>query len=117
MQRIQRVMRQIALRAAGFTANQAHRFKLRQQIIAAVIHMQHAIDEPPAAFLRGRHQPGIFGAMREIIGYTNGIDAWRQQGLIRDTRHLTAIHENARLQRPERFPIISGSHQHDKGFP
>jgi hypothetical protein len=55
--------------------------------------------------------------MREIIGYTNGIDAWRQQGLIRDTRHLTAIHENARLQRPERFPIISGSHQHDKGFP
>ena len=79
--------------------------------------MQHAIDEPPGALLRGCHQPCIFGAMREIIGHTNGIDARRQQGFIRDTRHLAAIHENAWLQRPERFPIIGGSHQHDKGFP
>jgi hypothetical protein len=55
--------------------------------------------------------------MGEIIGDTYGIDSRRQQWFIRNTRHLAAIHENARLQRPERFPIISGSHQHDKGFP
>ena len=97
MQRIQRIMRQIALRAAGFTANQAHGFQLGQQIITAVIHMQHAIDVPPAALLRGCHQPGIFCALREIIGHTNGIDAGRQQGFIRHTRHLAAIDENARL--------------------
>ena len=60
VQRIQRVMRQIALRAAGFTADQAHGFKLRQQIIPAAIHMQHAIGKAPAAFLSSRHQPGVF---------------------------------------------------------
>jgi len=114
VQRVQRIMRQIALRAAGFTADQAHGFQLGQQIIPAAIHMQHAIGQAPAAFLRRRHQPGVFSAMCEIIGHANGIDAGREQGLIRHTRHLAAIDENARLQRPERFPVISGSHQHGR---
>ena len=114
MQSVQCIMRKVALRAARFTANQAHRFQLRQQIIPAAIHMQHAIGKAPAAFLRCRHQPCVIRAMREIIGHANGIDSGCEQGFIRHTRHLAAIDENARLQRPERFPIISGSHQHGR---
>ncbi len=60
VKRIKRIMRQIALRAAGFTAHQAHRFQLRQQIVTIAVHMQHTIGKPPAAFLSSRHQPGVF---------------------------------------------------------
>jgi hypothetical protein len=48
MDRVQRVVRQVALRAAGLLAQDAHCFQLVQQIAGRFVDVQHAIDRPAA---------------------------------------------------------------------
>jgi hypothetical protein len=72
MDRVERVVRQIALRATGFLTEDAHRFELVQQVAGRFVDVQHAIDGSAAACraLHGGHQVRAIcsaGVEREIV--------------------------------------------------
>jgi hypothetical protein len=69
------VARQIALGAAGVTADQAHGFELLQQLVAAMRHMQHAVVILAAVARGYAHQHGGVLAQREVVTQADGIDA------------------------------------------
>ena len=89
---IERVMRQIALGAAGFLAQRAHRFQLVQQVAGRLVDVQHPADHAVAPRLRGQGDGRDLRAPREIIGVGQGIDARPQGRLVRDALDLAAVH-------------------------
>ncbi len=81
---VQRVMREIALRAARFLADEPHRLELVEKIGRALVDMQHAVDGLARRTLPRQHQRLVLGAMREIIGDADAGNARREQRLVGD---------------------------------
>ena len=90
-------MRQIALGAAGFLADQAHGFKLVEQIAAAGVDVAQAIDQLAAGVLHRRHDGRIFGLQRVVIGQRDSVDARAKAALVRHAGDLLAVEENPGL--------------------
>ncbi len=109
---VQRVMGKIALGAAGDLADQPHRIELFQQIIRALVDMQHAVDDLARRALQRQHQGLMFRRMGEIIGHAHRIDTGKQQRLIRHAFHARTIDEHARGIAAQRLAVIGGGHQH-----
>ncbi|MGC8030583.1 hypothetical protein ACP3WD_25395, partial [Salmonella enterica] len=53
---VERVMRQLALRAPDFPADEADGFELGQQILAGLVDVQHAVDGLAGRMLARQHQ-------------------------------------------------------------
>ena len=81
---VQRVMREIALRAAAFLADEPHRLELVEQIGRALVDMQHAVDDLARRALPRRHQRLVLRLVREIVGDADAGNAGRQQRLVGD---------------------------------
>ena len=112
VRRVQRVMREVALGATGFPAEQAHRVGLGQQVIRAAIHMQHAVGDTAGALLRRHHALLVFRPQGEVIGDAQRVEAGRQERLIGHALHLLAIDEDARRKGAERVALGFGGDQH-----
>ena len=109
---VQRVMREIALGAAALAAQQAHGFELRKQIVARSVDMQHPVHDAPGGVLPRRHQRGGLGGEGGVVGEPDRGDPGCEQRLVGDALHRSPVHEHARPEAAERFPVIRGGHQH-----
>jgi len=109
---VQRIVREIALRAARRLADEAHGFEFGEKIGGVLADMNHAIDGLARCRLRRRHQLSMRLDMREVVGDADARDARREQRLVGDAVDLPSFDEDARAICPQRFPIIGGVHQH-----
>jgi hypothetical protein len=98
MDRVQRVVRQIALRAAGLLTQDAHRLELVQQVAGRFVDVQHAIDGPAAAACTAVISGDFPGIEREIVGDCQGVDSRLQR----------AGHRRPRFDQPDRRRRPSG---------
>ena len=65
--RVQRVVREVALRAAGLLAQQAHRFELVQQVAGGLVDVQHAVHVRPLV-PSAQHQRRELGHVGVVVG-------------------------------------------------
>ena len=103
-ERIHRVVHQVALGAAGFLAQQAHRFELVQQIARRLVDVQHAVDRSSCAAmlsLLGRHQLGQRRVTRHVVAHAQRLYAGRQARRVGDRLDQLAIDVDARLEAPQ----------------
>ena len=91
------VVRQVTLGAAGFLANQPHRFKLVQQVTAAGVDVRQPVDALAAGVLHGGHEGRVLFFQRVVVGQRNRIDAGAEAALVGHAVHRPAVQENARL--------------------
>jgi hypothetical protein len=94
---VQRVVRQVALRAAGFLAHQAHGFELVEQVAAAHVDVAQPVHHLAAGVLHGRHQPGVFRLERVVVGQGDGVEAGLEGALIGHAGHAPAIDKDRGL--------------------
>lgn len=112
MERVERIMGEIALRAARGFADEPHRFQFREKIGRGLADMRHAVDGLAGRALPGGHQQTVFGRMSEVIGDADGVDAGSEQRLVGDARNRCSVNEHARPIGAQRLAIIGGGHQH-----
>ena len=112
---VQRVMREITLRAAAFLADEPHRLELIEKIGRALVDMQHAVDDLAGRALPRHHQRLVLRLVREIVGDADAGNAGRQQRLVGDAVDASAIDEDARRVAAQRLAVIGGIHEHGRG--
>ena len=110
-QAIEGVLRQIALRAARFLAQQSHILELVEQVAAGLIEVQHAADLPAAVRLRGQGQRRPLRLERRIVGVGQRVDPRPQRRFIGHAGHFVPVHEHPRLQASQRFAVGRAVHQ------
>jgi hypothetical protein len=113
--RIQGVVRQVALGAAGLLAHQAHGLQLVEQVAAAHVDVAQAVDRPATGVLGGRHQPLVFGPQRVVVGQRDGIQARLQCALIGHGLDPPPVNEHRGTVAPQRFAVVCPGHQWSAG--
>ena len=113
---VERVMRQVALGAAGFLTDQPHRFELVQQVAAAGVDVRQAVDALAAGLLHGGHDRGVFFLQRVVVGQRNRIDAGAEAALVGHAVNLPAVKEDARPVAAQRFAEVVAGHQRGGGL-
>jgi hypothetical protein len=83
-QPVQRVVCQVALRAAGLLAQQTHGLELVEQVACRVVDMQHAVDHMAAAGLGGQCDGCELRVAREVIGVGQCVDTGCERGFVGD---------------------------------
>jgi hypothetical protein len=106
------VAAQVALRAAGVLAYEAHRLQLVQQILARRGDRHHPVDLGGRAGRRGAHHRHQLLAQREVVGEPDRVHAGRQRRLVGNRGDRVPVDEHARLVTPQGFAVIRGGHQH-----
>jgi hypothetical protein len=110
-QPVQRVVGQVALRAAGLLAQQAHRLEFVEQVAGRLVDVQHAVDHLAAAGLGGECHGCELRVAREVIGVGQRVDAGCERGLVGDRLDAAAIDVDGRPQTTQRFAVIGAAHQ------
>jgi hypothetical protein len=110
-QRIQRIVRQIALRTARFLAQQAHRLQLVQQVAGRFVDVQHAVDAAAAGRLHGGHQRRLGGVPREVVAHRQRVDAGLQLRRVGHAGHALAIDIHHGPVAAQRFAVFGAAHE------
>jgi hypothetical protein len=105
-------MHEVALRAAGLLAENAHRLELVEEVGARSVDVQHAVDGLAAGGLHRKHQRRKIFPLREVVGHAESLDARLQGWLVGDALDAAAVDEDARLVAAQRFTVLGGRHQH-----
>jgi hypothetical protein len=109
--RVERVVGEVALGAAGFLAHDAHGLELVQQVAGAGVDVGEAVHAPAARVLHCRHERRQLAAVREVVGERDGIDAGLQRARIRHALDGLPVDEHARAIAPQRLAVIGARHQ------
>ncbi len=113
--RVERVVREVALGAAGLLADQAHRLQLVEQVAGAGVDVGQPVHPLAAGVLHRRHQRRKPLLQRVVVGQGNGIDAGRQRRLVGHAVDLAAVDEYIRAISPQRFAKLRARHQRGGG--
>ncbi len=108
---IERVVRQVALRAAGLLAHQAHGFELVEQVAAAHVDVAQPVHHLAAAVLQGRHQAGVFRLERVVVGEGDGVEAGLEGAFVSHAGHAPAIHKHGGAVAAQGFAVVRARHQ------
>ena len=111
-QSIERVVREIALRAAGLATHQAHRFQLVQQVGARLVDVRKRFTVLPVVPWRAVISSAVLIPAGEVVGDPDRREARRECRLVRHAVDRSAIDEHARSVAPKRLPVVCGGHQH-----
>ena len=111
---VQRVVGEVALRAARHPAHQPHRFELVQEVLRRLVDVQHAVDGLAGRALAGGHDGRVLGRVGELVGDADRVDAGREQGLVGDALDPATIHEHPRLVGAQGVPVAGSIHQHGR---
>jgi hypothetical protein len=103
---VQRVVREVALRAAGLLANQAHGFELVEQVAAAHVDVRQPVDEPATGVLHGSHQTGVFRLERVVVGEGDRVDAGLKCAFVGHAEHPPAIDKHGGVVAAQRFTVV-----------
>ena len=114
---VQTVHAQVTHGAAGFLADQPRVFELGQQILAAAIERQEAVDLSFARSVRRERERRMRRIQRVIVGHTDGVDAGREARLVGDAGDKRAIDVHPRRVAAQGFAILSAGHQHGVSAP
>jgi hypothetical protein len=111
MQGRERVVSQIPLGAAGFLADQPHRFQLGQQVMCAGVDVDHPVHHRAIAVARGHHSLMRLD-QRQIVGHPDRRDPRFECRCVgyRVDRHT--VNEHFGRIRPQGVPILLGGQQH-----
>jgi len=112
---VERIVAQVALRAAGFLAQHPHHFELVEQVARRLVHLQHAIDNTVAARLRGQRQAFHLRPQSEVVGEGQRVHAGAQRRLVGHALHPPAVHIDDGVQAAKRFAIRLAGHQRGAG--
>ena len=110
--RVEPVLSQIALGAAGVLADEAHRLQLVELVGGRAVDVEEAVDLGAGALLDRRHRMPVALVAREIVGEPERSHARPEARLVGDGGHLIAIDIDARREAPQRFPVFFAGHQH-----
>ncbi len=110
-QRVQAVVRQVALCTAGFLAQQAHGLELVEQVAGRLVDVQHAVDGLAALGLLRRHQRRHGRLVREVVAEGQRVDARLQARCIGHRVDALAIHVHRRPVAAQRFAVVGAGHQ------
>ncbi len=116
VERAERVVREIALRAAGLLAEHANGLELVQQVAAARVDVQHPVHGLAAARLHRAHQRRQLVAQRVVVADAERVDAGLQRRRIGDAVDPLAVDEHARLVAAQRFLVVRRAHEHGDGI-
>jgi hypothetical protein len=112
---VERVVRQVALRAAGLLAQHTHRLELVEQVAGGFVDVQHARHAAAAAGLERRHQRRQRGVAREVVADAERGDAGLQRGLVGHRFDAAAIDVDQRPQAAQRLAVVGGGHRERRG--
>ncbi len=110
--RVQRIVGQIALRAADLAAHQADRLQLVDQVLRRPADVQHPVDVLAGGVLLGKHERAVILLQRIVVGHADGVDAGPEPRLVGDALDPVAVTEDARRIAPERLAVFPGCHEH-----
>jgi hypothetical protein len=111
-QAVERVVSQIALRAADGLADQADCLELEQQVLRGFVDMEHAVHRLARRALPRRHDRHVLRSEREVVGDADAGDARSEQRLVGDAFHRVSVHEDPRPVGAKGFPEVGTRHQH-----
>ena len=99
--RVQRVVRQVALGAAGFLADQAHRLQLVEQVAAAGVDVGQTVDQFAAGVLHRGHDGRVARLQCVVVGQRNGIDTGCKAWLVGYAGHSLSVQKNPGFVAPQ----------------
>jgi hypothetical protein len=108
---IERIVVEIALRAAAAAAQQPHRLELVEQVGRACVDRQHARHRAAAASARFQ-QRRVVGIPGKIIAHTDRGDAGGEPRVVGDAFDRMPVDEHPRRIAAQRPAIIGGRHEH-----
>jgi len=92
--RVERIVRQVALRAAGLLTHEAHQLELREQVVRGTVDVEKPADGLAGRLLHRERQGRGIGAMRHVVRHRDRVDARGEQRLVRDAIDPTPVHVN-----------------------
>jgi hypothetical protein len=107
-ERVEGIVREIALGAAAMFAQEADRLELVEQVGARLADMHHAIDGLAARPLARQHQDPVLGGKSEIIGEPDRGDAGGKRRRVDHRFDRLSVDEDARLVATQRLAIFGG---------
>ena len=110
-QGVQRVVRQVALGAAGFLAEQAHGFELVQEVAGRFVEVQHAVHAPAARCLHGGHQRSLGLIACEVVTDGKCVDARSQRRGIGYAVDALAVDVHHGPVAAQRFAVVVAAHE------
>ena len=108
---VERVVRQVALRAARLLAHEPHGLELVQQVARARVDVHHAVHALAAGVLHRRHERRGLRLERVVVGERDGVDARLQLRIVGHRLDAAAVDEHARRQPPQRLAVVIAGHQ------
>jgi hypothetical protein len=114
---VQRVVRQVALRAARRPADRTYCLQLVEQVGRILVDVQHAVDGLARRALSRRHDRHVFPPVSEVVGHADTGHAGVEERFVRHALDGVAVHEHPRLVGAQRIAIVGGCHQHDFSIP
>src|SRR5262245_48271082 len=88
-QAVERIVREVALGAAGLLAEHPHGFELVQEVASAIVHMEHAAHHAVAPGLIGQGDGLQFRPQGVVVGERERIDAGAQGRVVRDAGNFS----------------------------
>ena len=110
--RVEAVLGEIALGAAGALAGEAYRFELVELVGGRAVDVEEAVDLGARALFDRHHRMPVTRVARQIVGDPERGHARREARLVGDRRHRVAVHIDTRRQAPQRLAVILGGHEH-----
>ena len=108
---VEGVVREVALGATGFLADQSHRLELVEQVAAAGIDVRQTVDQFAAGVLHRRHDGRVAGLQGVVVGQRNGIDTGRKAWLVGYAGHSLSVQKNPGFVASKRLTEIVAGHQ------
>ena len=108
---VEGVVREVALRATGFLADQTHRFQLVEQVAAAGVDVGQTVDQFAAGVLHRRHDGRVAWLQSVVVSQRNGIDTGRKTWLVGYAGHSLSVQKNPGFVASKRLTEIVAGHQ------
>ena len=105
-QSVQTVVRQVALRAARFLAQDANCFELVEQVACRFVDVQHARHMAACAGLIGHHQGGFGGIFGKVVAHAQGVDTGLQLRCVGHAADELAVHVDDGLQGAQGLSVV-----------
>ena len=106
------VVHEIALGAAGLLAEDAHGLELVEEVGAAGVGVQHAVDGLAARRLHRQHDGRELAAQCHVVGDADRVDAGHQLRRVGDALDRLPVDPDPRLVAAQRLPVLPCVHQH-----
>ncbi|MCY1226415.1 hypothetical protein D9M72_386440 [compost metagenome] len=112
---VERVVRQVALGAAGFLADQPHGLELVEQVARTRVDVREPVHALAAGVLHGGHERRVLGLERVVVGEGDGVDAGLEGGLVGHAGDAAAVDEHGGRVAAQRFTVVGAGHEEGVG--